>query len=185
MAENDLTTKAPVLRDLPGESYREDLVDVLYCATHGLQAFNDLIASDDYNDLCLVFEILIDRLKADLDKAAKVITSSLGPVEIEIAQEMIRRDGQTYNKGDFMRASIETGKGTAPAPERLSQLMIEVMEDVSVYEKKQKIRISNEQKAQLISELVNSCINRGVAYKNNPLRKVLLSLPWKEKEKAA
>lgn len=68
---------------------------------------------------------------------------------------------------------------------QMSKAMIELMEEVAVdvflYEEKQKVKISNKDKAFLIAELVNSCINRGVSYRDNPLRNVLFSLLWKEK----
>ncbi len=112
MAENDLTTKAPVLRDLPGKSYLVDLEDLLDKSTDGLRAFYDLINSDNYNELLIIFEQLLDRQQADLKKVAQAINTSIGAVQIEVAYEYFRRDGQSHNKGDLIQASIEWPKET-------------------------------------------------------------------------
>jgi hypothetical protein len=69
-----------------------------------------------------------------------------------------------------------------PITVKMAELFIEINKDVNAYEKKQKVIISNENKIFLITELFNSCINRGVSYKDNPLRKTLFSLPWKEEK---
>ena len=63
--------------------------------------------------------------------------------------------------------------------ERQRELMVEVATDVFTFEEEKKRTLSAKHKAFLISELVNSCMSRGVAYKDNPLRDVLFSLPWK------
>lgn len=94
------------IKDFPGKSVRVDLLDALYESIQGLIAFHDLIVSDDLNELCIIFKVLLDRGKADLEKVDEVITASLGAIEIEVAGEMIRQAGQTYHKGAFMRAFI-------------------------------------------------------------------------------
>ncbi len=106
MAEKNLTTKA-FLKDLPGKICRTSLADALGGPIVPLRAFYELIHSDEYDSLSIVFEVLLHRAQAELDKLAEALTASLGSIEIELACEMIRKDGQTFHQGDPMRAIIE------------------------------------------------------------------------------
>ncbi len=60
----------------------------------------------------------------------------------------------------------------------MAELFTEAMADLKGYEAKHKIKIPQKEYSFMLCELVNSCISRGVSYKDNPFPKLILSLPY-------